>query len=388
MSFPKVTIKTQDGREVDFGTWRKKHAPASSVVESNTPLTHQTHQKGTTLVRIETVKAKEERLAEEERRLAEKEKELAEAKEKKLAEVERWLAAERWLAEERWLAGEEKGQVTNLEPIAPLEVSVNRWARGSPADEEQNVERKVKALLNKLTMENFDSISDQIIEWTNRSEAEKDARTLTRLTGLIFHYAAKSPWLEMYARLCRKAIETISPTVRDDSIRNAYGQPICGGQLFKKHLVNLCQEQFERSWAMMGATAAKVSEDVAVKKLAKKSGESDLYSDEDRAAQAAKRHGLDLIQFLGELYKLQILTERIMYECIKKLLANIDRPNEEEVESLCRLLVTVGRLLDTPKARAHVDIYFTRIKELRKRNGVAPRVQFILQVSSAVTFYH
>jgi hypothetical protein len=33
-------------------------------------------------------------------------------------------------------------------------------------------------------------------------------------------------------------------------------------------------------------------------------------------------------------------------------------------KSLCQLLKMVGQLLDTPKARAHMDVYFTRMKEL------------------------
>ncbi|KAF8335869.1 uncharacterized protein EI90DRAFT_3047364 [Cantharellus anzutake] len=35
-------------------------------------------------------------------------------------------------------------------------------------------------------------------------------------------------------------------------------------------------------------------------------------------------------------------TARIMHECIKKLLSNVDDPEEEEIESLCQLLTTVG----------------------------------------------
>ncbi|KAF9031269.1 hypothetical protein BDZ89DRAFT_632687 [Hymenopellis radicata] len=42
------------------------------------------------------------------------------------------------------------------------------------------VELKVKGLLNKLTMEEFDSISDQIIAWANKSENEKDVAPSTR----------------------------------------------------------------------------------------------------------------------------------------------------------------------------------------------------------------
>ena len=75
-----------------------------------------------------------------------------------------------------------------LEPVAPLEHSANRWQPQSigkkhqsqaDSDSPEVVDRKVRALLNKLTMERFDSISDQIIAWANKSENEHDGRTLS-----------------------------------------------------------------------------------------------------------------------------------------------------------------------------------------------------------------
>ncbi|KAG1743361.1 hypothetical protein EDD22DRAFT_1053360 [Suillus occidentalis] len=64
---------------------------------------------------------------------------------------------------------------------------------------------------------------------------------------------------------------------------------------------------------------------------------------------------------------------------VKKLLGNIENPEEEEIESLCMLLKMVGQLLDTPKACAHMDVYFTRMKELGKSLNVSSRMQFMLQ---------
>ena len=58
-----------------------------------------------------------------------------------------------------------------------------------------------------------------------------------------------------------------------------------------------------------------------------------MYSDEYYTAQKAKRQSLGLVKFIGEHFKLQMLTERIMHECIKKLLSNVDNPEEEEIES-------------------------------------------------------
>jgi translation initiation factor 4G len=265
---------------------------------------------------------------------------------------------------------------TGLEPFAPLEVSAYRWISTRvlkklvvlSEDFPELVERKVKALLNKLTMKKFDSISNQIIVWANKSEKEKDSRTLIQVIKLVYETVIdQAIWSEMYARLCRKIMEQISSKVQDDAIRDSEGKHITGGHLFRKYLLNRCQEDFERGWDI-----PKGSEDQPA-----------FYSDEYYAAQKAKRQGLGLIKFIGELFKLQMLTERIMHECVKKLLGNVANPEEEEIESLCKLLSTVGSLLDTAKAHAHMDAYFSRMKELVKSPNVNSRMQFMLQAGAS-----
>ncbi|CUA72741.1 Eukaryotic translation initiation factor 4 gamma [Rhizoctonia solani] len=280
-------------------------------------------------------------------------------------------------------------QVANFEPVVPLEQSENRWVAGSTqrnpqqVEERQIVDRKVKALLNKLTMEKFDSISDQIIEWANKSEQEKDGSTLMQVIKLVFEKAKdEAAFSEMYARLCRKMMERVSPNVQDETIKNSEGQPITGGMLFRKYLLNRCQEDFERGWsakeAALAAAALKSGEDKAAEAASGDSGEAVLYSDEYYAAAKAKRQGLGLVRFIGELFKLQMLTERIMHECIKKLLSNVVNPEEEEIESLCKLLTTVGQSLDNPKARNHMDIYFERMQDMAKSSNINSRMQFML----------
>ncbi|KIJ15656.1 hypothetical protein PAXINDRAFT_133790 [Paxillus involutus ATCC 200175] len=280
-----------------------------------------------------------------------------------------------------------------LEPVAPIEVSANSWVATSAArnliapnaDSPELVDRKVRSLLNKLTTEKFDSISDQIIAWANKSVNEKDARTLNQVVSLVFEKATDDVvWSEKYARLCWKMTGTISPEVQDDGIRNTDGKPIAGGLLFRKYLVSRCQEDFERGWFAKETTAAaaavKASDDQATKAANNTMGEESLYSDEYCTAQKAKRQGVGLIKFIGELFKLKLLTERIMHYCVKKLLFHVENPEEEEIEGLCQLLKTVGQQLDVPKARAYMDVYFARMKVLSKSLNVSPRVQFTLQV--------
>jgi translation initiation factor 4G len=180
----------------------------------------------------------------------------------------------------------------------------------------------------------------------------------------------------MYARLCRKMMEQISSNVQNEDIKNDKGKPIAGGQLFRKYLLNRCREEFERGWV------AKASEDEIIKASNHKTKISEevmLYSDEYFAAQKAKRQRLGFIMFIGELFKLQMPTEHIMHKYLKKLLVSVDNPEEEEIELLCKLLTTVGGILDTPKARAHLDVYFSRMKELMTNPNVIPRLRYMLQ---------
>ncbi|GAA5836095.1 hypothetical protein JCM11251_007368 [Rhodosporidiobolus azoricus] len=257
------------------------------------------------------------------------------------------------------------------------------------------VQRKVKALLNKLTLERFDSISDQILEWANKSVDETDGRILRQVIALIFEKATdEATWSEMYARLCRKLMERVSADVRDENVKTNDGTPVAGGALFRKYLLNRCQEDYEQGWKNKEAAAAaakskeaddkaKQEANDAAKKEAEDSGkepskEAELLSDEYYAAQKAKRRGLGLVRFIGELYRLSMLTERIMHECIKKLLANTDSPEEEDIESLCRLLTTVGEGLDNVKAKQHMDVYFSRMNTIANSPKVSSRIRFMI----------
>ena len=70
------------------------------------------------------------------------------------------------------------------------------------------------------------------------------------------------------------------------------------------------------------------------------------------------------------LYRIQMLNGRIIHEIIQKLLKQVD---EESLKCMCRLITTVGQLLDQETQRVlasakvlagynSLDIYFTSIK--------------------------
>ncbi|KAG8913952.1 hypothetical protein FRC00_001216 [Tulasnella sp. 408] len=284
---------------------------------------------------------------------------------------------------------QEPKQVSNgLEPPAPLQQREDRWTPAAQRklaineNSPEYVERKVKALLNKLTVENFDSVSNQIIDWTNKSENEKNGATMILVIKLVFEKAVdEEHQSETYARLCRKMMECISQDAQDDNIRNSAGEPVVGGHLFRRYLLNRCQEDFERgcskdsAQATTGLEATNDSNAEDSSNATSKDGEPALYSDEYYALRKAKRQGLGLVRFLGELFKLQMLTERIMHECVIALLSKNDNPEEEKIESVCKLLTTIGQAFDTPKANVHMDIYFGMMQTLADDTNVAGRIR-------------
>lgn len=231
------------------------------------------------------------------------------------------------------------------------------------------VQRKVKAALNKMTPEKFDKISDQILTIALQSKDEEDGRTLRQVIQLTFEKATdEAHWAPMYARFCKCMLDRMSPEIRDVTIKDKKGEVISGGTLFRKYLLNRCQQEFERGWKI----------DLPQPKEGE-TKEMTMLSDEYYEAAAAKRRGLGLVQFIGELYKLGMLTERIMHECVRKLVDYETTPDEAEIESLSKLLRTVGANLDsTDKGRPMMDAYFVRIKNVIDIPDLPSRLKFML----------
>ena len=75
-----------------------------------------------------------------------------------------------------------------------------------------------------------------------------------------------------------------------------------------------------------------------------------------------------------------------MHECIRKLLVQTD---EESLECLCRLVTTVGALLEEETKGmiakgapgfSHLDEYFTNMDKIIKEKKTSSRVRFLMQV--------
>lgn len=259
----------------------------------------------------------------------------------------------------------------------PLSIGQGATGRAGPAPGGDGpmapdvVQRKVKSNLNKMTPNNFQKISEQILQIAAQSKDESDGRTLRQVIQLTFEKATdEAHWAQMYAEFCKRMLESMSPEIKDENILDKAGNVVVGGALFRKYLLNRCQTEFERGWKM----------DLPDKPEGE-SKEEVMLSDEYYIAAAAKRRGLGLVRFIGELYKLGMLTERIMHQCVHKLVDYEGMPDEAEVESLTSLLKTIGQNLEAnDRGVSLMDAYFQRIQAMIETDGLPSRLRFMLMV--------
>ncbi|XP_072986644.1 eukaryotic translation initiation factor 4G-like [Typha latifolia] len=260
---------------------------------------------------------------------------------------------------DRWqrASGIQRGLMPS--PQTPLQImhkAERKYEVGKVSDEEQAKQRQLKGILNKLTPQNFDKLFAQVKEVNI-----DNAVTLTGVISQIFDKALTEPtFCEMYANFCFHLAGAL-PDIGEDNEKIT----------FRRLLLNKCQEEFERGEREQ-AEADKVEEEGEVK-------QSEEEREEKRLR--ARRRMLGNIRLIGELYKKKMLTERIMHECIKKLLGQYPNPDEEDIEALCKLMSTIGEMIDHSKAKEHMDAYFDMMLNLSANQKLSSRVRFMLKDS-------
>ncbi|QHS73279.1 translation initiation factor eIF4G [Saccharomyces paradoxus] len=289
---------------------------------------------------------------------------------------------------DREKAAERAEEQTPKEEVAPLVPSANRWIPKSRVKktekklapdgktellDKEEVERKMKSLLNKLTLEMFDSISSEILDIANQSKWEDGGETLKIVIEQIFHKACDEPhWSSMYAQLCGKVVKDL-----DSSIKDKENEGKNGPKLVLHYLVARCHEEFEKGWAD--------------KLPAGEDGnplEPEMMSDEYYIAATAKRRGLGLVRFIGYLYCLNLLTGKMMFECFRRLMKDLNNdPSEETLESVIELLNTVGEQFEhdkfvTPQATLEgsvlLDNLFMLLQHIIDGGTISNRIKFKL----------
>eukprot|EP00578_Thalassiosira_sp_NH16_P020243 CAMPEP_0181087994 /NCGR_PEP_ID=MMETSP1071-20121207/6556_1 /TAXON_ID=35127 /ORGANISM="Thalassiosira sp., Strain NH16" /LENGTH=964 /DNA_ID=CAMNT_0023169893 /DNA_START=444 /DNA_END=3338 /DNA_ORIENTATION=+ len=226
-----------------------------------------------------------------------------------------------------------------LEDCKPLEVNnETRWkarvmegkddGKGDEAEEVESKDeilRKAMLILNKLSLTKFDKLSDEFIA----CGIGRDIECLTGAVSLIVNYAHEQQhFSSMWAGLCIKLANTPMEGIDLGSKK---------GKKFKKILLERCQTEFETD------TETKIKE-----------ATKDIIDKEEIEYHAAiiKKHYLGHMRFIGELYKGDLLSIKIMLHCLPALLKgdNKEEPSddvdEEKVECFSKLMTVIGSSLE------------------------------------------
>uniref|UniRef100_A0A8D0ABK8 Eukaryotic translation initiation factor 4 gamma, 1a n=1 Tax=Sander lucioperca TaxID=283035 RepID=A0A8D0ABK8_SANLU len=223
----------------------------------------------------------------------------------------------------------------------------------------QELFKRLRSILNKLTPQKFQELMKQVTELTIDTEER-----LKGTIDLIFEKAISEPNFSVaYANMCRCLLGLKVP------IPDKPGLFVN----FRKLLLNRCQKEFEKDQdddeifekKQKEIEAAKEGEECERLKV-------ELQDFKDKA----RRRSMGNIKFIGELFKLKMLTEAIMHDCVVKLLKNHD---EESLECLCRLFSTIGKDLDFEKAKPRMDQYFNQMDKIIKERKTSSRIRFMLQ---------
>lgn len=279
--------------------------------------------------------------------------------------------------------GKDKEDDKPAEDVKPLVPSANRWVPrsrtkteevktapdGSIILETEDIERKVKSALNKLTLEMFEPITEDLLNIAKQSRWEEDAKTIKQVISLTFAKACDEPyWSSVYAQFCAKMLKEIPEEVKDINTLTKTGEPAAGGDLARRLLLATCQVEYEKGWVDKLPTNPDGSP-----------LEPEMMSDEYYAMAAAKRRGLGLVKFIGNLYILNMLNDQVILHCLRDQSKNVVDPSEDSLENLAQLIKTVGPRFETSdRNKAALNMIYDNIQQILDNCKLSSRIKFML----------
>jgi hypothetical protein len=258
-------------------------------------------------------------------------------------------------------------------------VATKKKTEEQEANEIEELKKKVRAILNKLTPQKFEVLVKQFQELPIVTK-----ETMESSMELVFEKAVGEPAFSVaYAQMCHHLSQREIPVEGGEKVK------------FRTILIRRVQKEFDKDYMK--------DVDLALKK---KSVNMELSKDErDKAKhefemqeRKARQRSLGNIRFIGELYNLQLLTVNDMHDCVNKLITKTDK---ESLEGLCQLITTVGSQFEKetnlimlnqkegkiskenqrkkyPSVRPITD-YFNKMHDIINKKATSSRVRFLMQ---------
>eukprot|EP00931_Biecheleriopsis_adriatica_P086036 TRINITY_DN60776_c0_g1_i1.p1 TRINITY_DN60776_c0_g1~~TRINITY_DN60776_c0_g1_i1.p1 ORF type:complete len:445 (+),score=78.93 TRINITY_DN60776_c0_g1_i1:60-1394(+) len=215
------------------------------------------------------------------------------------------------------------GNASNTAHSSPCNASntLSPMARiaGRELSAEEQMERQVKVILNKLTREKFDTLYDQLLIHCKVECKETRYKVTQVIARELFKKATtQHNFIEMYAEVCGK----LDADLQQGGFESD----------FRRTILEQCQDSF---------TAHLQPPNI---------DEGLEYEEHCEALFKYKTKMIGNVKFVGHLLKLRMLAAKVLFLCADELIS-IGSP--EAMETLCAFLDTVGDTFDQSDWAGH-----------------------------------
>ena len=298
-----------------------------------------------------------------------------------------------------------------MSPQPVLIPTEGRWVRPAMTKDEttkiDTVLRLVNGVLNKLTPDNFERLSMQVIQtlveplsvlvqayqklakavmaneepvW---NEEEDEARSLlAQVIGVFFDKAVDEPhFAPLYAGLCRMIAD--HPQLPEYPARKSTSDStLAPVSMFRMALLHRCRAEYEKkiAWSSSsGGLTPLPMHTASTPTVTETETETDIVSAPPPTTETldeaeiefnrlkTKRRVLGNIAFIGHLYKHGLLREEIILSLVQEML-NSPSSDEDELECCIQMLTSTGSKLET-SSTPRLDAFFYKATDIDSRRG-------------------
>ena len=247
---------------------------------------------------------------------------------------------------------EDRDQRSRSKKALPATREKPKWAVSGGSEDEQKM-RQANSILNKLTLEKFEKLSDDFIK-VGFTSAELLA---SAIDSIVMKAQVESHFSAMYAELCLKLSQTPLADLGEE----------VKGKKFKRLLLERCQHEFEKDQTALVQDLENLPDDERAERV-----------------MMLKRRYVGHMSFIGELFKVELLKDNIMHVCIQELFGDVEAPDEDQIECLIKLMSTVGKqmdasALDDKKNLKLMKAYFKQFKRLCTEPKLNSRIRFLIR---------
>ncbi|GBE61584.1 MIF4G domain-containing protein [Babesia ovata] len=270
-----------------------------------------------------------------------------------------------------------------LEALSRPQASESSWIRKQAKlkmDKDQQLTRRLMGLLNRLTIEKFDTIYRQVL-----MSGVETVQQAFMLVKIIFEKAiTQHHFIPMYVELCAKLSYDLDNFLAVDPQQSPQGQQdtqstAAAGERkttkkseFMRILLNCCQDSFENNLKPLEFPP-------------------DLEGDDKFEFELKYKHRMrgNMI-FVGELFKQKLLAAKLLITCLDQVFAkrneciastgSIDT-GDNHLEGMCTLLQTVGKSFDTDKWKyaAELEKRIQMLTDLGRNPQICFRIRCLIQ---------